>query len=107
MPIGEALQREVIMRIDLYGAATVPTEGTGAAATSSSHSTGQNTAEAEPVDTATLSSGSLAVPSLAEQALKTAEERYAKVDALNRAVSSGAYTLDPAIIAHAITTQGV
>jgi anti-sigma28 factor (negative regulator of flagellin synthesis) len=91
------------MRIDLYGAAEVSAEraGTGISA-------GVQTSPATvPEDTATLSSGSLSVPSLAEQALKLAEQRYAKVDALNRAVNSGAYTLDPAIIAHAITTSEI
>ena len=91
------------MRIDLYGTAAVPPERTGTGVNQGS----QTSAEAVPVDKATLSSGSLSVPSLAAQALQEAEARYAKVDALNRAVSSGAYTLDPSIIAQAIATSGV
>jgi anti-sigma28 factor (negative regulator of flagellin synthesis) len=47
------------------------------------------------------------VPSLATQALEQAEAREAKVHALNRAVSSGAYTLDPSLIAQALATSGV
>ncbi len=92
------------MRIDSYGAAAaVSTERTGATATSGA----QTSAKAVPEDTATLSSGSLSVPSLATQALEQAEAREAKVHALNRAVSSGAYTLDPSLIAQALATSGV
>ncbi len=91
------------MRIDLYGAQPVPTDQTSAAVASGA----QKSSSAVPVDTATLSAGSLSVPSLATQALQAAEARLAKVGALNRAVSSGAYTLDPALIAQAIASSGV
>ena len=92
------------MRIDLQGAAAsaVTTEtagvGTGAARRSAASTT---------EDKATLSPSSVAVPSLAIQALESAEARFAKVDALQRAVSSGAYTLDPSLIAEALIGAGV
>jgi anti-sigma28 factor (negative regulator of flagellin synthesis) len=91
------------MRIDLLGPAAVSTERTGATANTGS----QATAKTVPEDTATLSPGSLSVPSLATQALQEAEARLAKVGALSRAVSSGAYTLDPGLIAQAIASSGV
>jgi flagellar biosynthesis anti-sigma factor FlgM len=91
------------MRIDLFGSAAVSTERSGAGAVSGI----PTSASTVPQDTATLSPGSLSVPSLAAQVLSQAEARYAKVDALNRAVSSGAYTLDPATIAHAIASSGI
>ncbi len=93
------------MRIDLLGPA--------AAASSTGLETDTNAlAASRPVspsaeDKATLSSGSLSIPSLATQALEAAEARYAKVDALHRAVSSGAYTLDPSLIAEALVSAGV
>ncbi len=95
------------MRIDLYGAAEIPTEGAGVASSQTAATSAHAVAKAEPEDTATLSSGSLSVPTLTDQALRAAESRYAKVEALSRAVNSGEYTLDPAVIADAIRTSGV
>ncbi len=90
------------MRIDLLGATAVAADRTGTAVSSSAQATGKQV----PVDTATLSEGSLSVPSLSAQALQQAESRLEKVSALNRAVNSGAYTLDPGVIAQAIVTSG-
>ena len=90
------------MRIDSYGAAAVSTEPTTTTVASNVHSF----RNAVPEDKATLSAGSLSVPSLASQALQQAESRQAKVQALNRAVSSGAYTLDPSLIAKALASSG-
>ncbi len=90
------------MRIDSYGAAAVSTEPAGTTVAASV----QSSANAVPEDKATLSAGSVSVPSLASQALQQAEARLAKVQALNRAVSSGAYTLDPSLIAQALASSG-
>ncbi len=92
------------MRIDLYGSAATDSAvgGTGAANAATAQS---SSVVAE--DRATLSEGSAVVPTLAQQALQTAETRLAKVDALQRAVSSGAYTLDPSLIAEALVKEGL
>ena len=94
------------MRIDLFGPAAAA-GSTGLEATESNAASTARPASANAEDKATLSSGSLSVPSLATQALEAAEARYAKVDALHRAVSSGAYTLDPSLIAEALVSAGV
>ena len=91
------------MRIDLYGPAAVPSEVSGAGAASAT----PKPATAVPVDTATLSAGSLSVPSLTTRALDSSEVRLAKVATLTHAVSSGSYSLDPSKIAHAIATSEV
>ena len=90
------------MRIDSYGPAAVSAELAGTTGVPSV----QSSANAVPEDKATLSAGSLSVPSLASQALQQAEARLAKVQALNHAVSSGAYSLDPSLIAKALASSG-
>ena len=59
-----------------------------------------------PQDTAALSSNGLAVPSLTSQALSAAEDRAAKVEALRQAIASSSYTIDPALVAEAMISEG-
>ncbi len=95
------------MRIENIGTEALSAAGitagtaTGAAAHAQG-SAGQNT----PQDTASLSSNGLAVPSLTAQALSTAEARASKVEALRQAIASSSYTIDPALIADAMISEG-
>ena len=96
------------MRIDLTGAASVAgyESNSGAAAAKPSVGRYGNGVGSVPEDKASISAQTLSVPSLASQALATAEARVAKVEALRQAVSSAAYNVDPALIAAAIISEG-
>lgn len=94
------------MRIDLLGTAASAIDekqSTGAAPPSS----GKTSASAigVPEDTTTLSSGALSVASLTTQALQMSPSSGAKVDALQQAVSSGQYSLEPNRIAEAMLNE--
>ena len=92
------------MRIDLSGAATEI--GLEDAASAKPVSSGRSVAPALPEDTATLSSDNFSVASLASQVLASAAARGAKVEALRHAVASAEYTVDPALIADAMVSEG-
>ena len=95
------------MRIESTGI-----EALSAAAISANAATGvvvpsqREAAQFAPQDTAALSSNGLAVPSLTSQALSTAEDRAAKVEALRQAIASSSYTIDPALVADAMISEG-
>ena len=92
------------MRVDLFGAAAV---GIGTESGAARSAAGSRSAAASlPEDTASLSSDSFSVPSLASQALATAASRGAKVEALRQAVAGAAYKLDPELIAEAMHSHG-
>ena len=91
------------MRIDLLAAAGIGVEDAAAARSAAG---ARSSAAPLPEDTTTLSSAKFSVPSLASQALASAEARGAKVEALRHAVASAQYTLDPAAIADAIESEG-
>lgn len=95
------------MRIENTGTEALPVTGstTGAAigiATPGREETQQSASQ----DTASLSSSSLVVPSLAEQALSTAEARASKVEALRQAIASASYAINPDLIADAMLNEG-
>lgn len=93
------------MRIDLYGSTAAPVAGDRTTAVVPA---GQVSAQAAvPQDTATLSAGSLSANALIAQVLRSAEAREGKVEALRQAIGSGAYTLDPGLIAEAMQAAGI
>ncbi len=95
------------MRIDLTGAADVAgLEAGKGMGTRPVAASGASSAYGVPEDRASLSPQSLQAPSLASQALASAEARVAKVQALRQAVTSAAYNVDPGLIADAIIGEG-
>jgi flagellar biosynthesis anti-sigma factor FlgM len=58
-----------------------------------------------PEDKATLSSGSLDLPSLEAQVLASPEVRADRVEALRQAIQNGEYAIEPDKIAQAILQQ--
>lgn len=56
-------------------------------------------------DTATLSTDSVSIRSLAAQAMQTPEIRQDKVEALRQAISTGNYKIDPMQIAGSILSE--
>lgn len=95
------------MQIDLLGVAAVAgIERENRPVIGSAVNTSSTGTAAVPQDTASLSSGTQSVPSLAAQALSSADARLARVAALRQAVANVEYTLDPALIADAMISQG-
>lgn len=93
------------MRIESTGTEALSVAGAASAATdAAAHA--QRKAQPTSQDTASFSSSSLAVPSLTAQALSTAEARASKIEALRQAISSASYTVDPALIADAMLSEG-
>jgi flagellar biosynthesis anti-sigma factor FlgM len=91
------------MRIDL----SLASEAVGAVSTdqaalrSSPAASTQQTASL-PLDTASLSSSQTSVSALSLQALASGETRSTKVEALQQAVGSGSYQVNPSAIADAL-----
>ncbi len=93
--------------IDLLGAAALTEARTEASISAKPTQQVQLRASVIPLDTATLSSGSPSVSSLAQQALTTAEARAGKVEALRYVVANAGYSVDAGLIADAIISHGV
>jgi flagellar biosynthesis anti-sigma factor FlgM len=90
------------MRIDLYGSGPVATPALPALESHSGQAPTAPAVQQQETDRTTLSSDSLSVSSLTQQALAAGTSRTAQVDALRQSVSSGDYKLEPSSIAQAI-----
>jgi flagellar biosynthesis anti-sigma factor FlgM len=86
------------MRIDLYNsiANQIASDSTPAKVKSGNV---QSTDSSAPEDRTTLTSGSSSVQALVSEAMNTRPIRADKVAALQQAIGSGQYQLDPAAIA--------
>ena len=92
------------MRIDLYNsiASQIASESTPAKVNSGKV---QSTGSLDPEDRTTLTSGSSSLQALVSEAMNTRPIRSDKVSALQQAISSGQYKLDPVAIAGAMIDE--
>ena len=93
------------MRIELNNTAAnqIANESTPKQVSGAKH--GHDAGQVQVEDTATLSTDSVSIRSLTTQAMQTPEIRPDKVDALQQAISSGNYKLDPMQIAGSILSE--
>ena len=92
------------MRIDLYNsiAAQIASESTSPKVNSGNV---QSAGSPDHEDRTTLTSGASSVQALVSEAMNNRPIRHEKVAALQQAISSGQYKLDPAAIAGAMIDE--